>query len=60
MNPHESDPIPELVDDEPIDTGVDNPDAAVDDPDVDRLTRADVEADPGEATRKLPKNDQAL
>ena len=60
MNPHENDPIPELADDEPVDTGVDNPDADADDPEIDHLTRADIEEDPGEATRKLPKNDQAL
>jgi hypothetical protein len=60
MNHHERDPIPELANDQPIDTGVENPDVDEDDPGVDHLTRADVEEDPGEATRKLPKNDQAL
>ena len=45
--------------DEVVDTGVDLPDGD-DDEGVDRLTREDVEEDPGEATRKLPKNDQAL
>jgi hypothetical protein len=60
MDQHERETIPELTDDELVDTGVDNPDVSPDDPDVDHLTRADVEEDPGEATRKLPKNDQAL
>lgn len=47
------------VRDDVIDTGVpDAPDVA--DDDVDPLTEEDVEADPGEATRKLPRNDQAL
>jgi hypothetical protein len=42
-----------------IDTGVpDLPDVA--DDDIDPLTREDIEEDPGEATRKLPKNDHAL
>jgi hypothetical protein len=60
MNPHENDPIPELADDEPVNTGVDTPAGDADDDEIDRLTRADVEEDPGEATRKLPKNDQAV
>jgi hypothetical protein len=51
--------IPELEKQELVDTGVDT-DARDDDPEVDHLTRAEVEEDPGEATRKLPKNDQAL
>ncbi len=41
-----------------VDTGVNIP--ASKDDDIDRLTRDEVEDDPGEATRKLPKNDQAL
>ena len=46
-------------DEELVDTGVpDLPDVANED--IDPLTREDVEDDPGEATRKLPKNDQAL
>jgi hypothetical protein len=60
MNQHENDPVAESTETELVETGVDNPDVDPDDPDVDHLTRADVEADPGEATRKLPKNDQAL
>ena len=42
-----------------VDTGVDLPDVADDEGDIDPLTREDVEDDPGEATRKLPRNDQA-
>ena len=60
---HETNPddaIPEFTNPELVDTGVDNPDAAADDPDVDHLTREDVERDPGEATRKLPKNQEAV
>lgn len=41
-----------------IDTGVDVS-SETDNEGVDRLTREEVEADPGEATRKLPRNDQA-
>ncbi len=44
---------------EPVDTGVALPGGAEGEG-VDQLTREDVEEDPGEATRKLPKNDQAL
>jgi hypothetical protein len=51
--------IPELERQELVDTGVDT-DARDEDPEVDHLSRAEVEEDPGEATRKLPKNDQAL
>ena len=48
-----------LPDEDIVDTGVpDTPDVANDD--VDPLTREDVDQDPGEATRKLPKNDHAL
>ena len=53
---NEVNPVP---DEELVDTGVpDAPDVANED--VDPLTREDVETDPGEATRKLPKNDHAL
>ena len=45
--------------DDLVDTGVDIPAAADEDGDVDPLTREDVEEDPGEATRKLPRNNQA-
>jgi hypothetical protein len=60
MNQHNRDTSRGRKDEELIDTGVENPDVDADDPAVDHLTREDVEDDPGEATRKLPKNDQAL
>jgi hypothetical protein len=48
-------------DDELVKTGVDAPDIhEVANDEVDPLTRQEIEDDPGEATRKLPKNDQAL
>ncbi len=57
---HTHDRAPEVgapADQELVNTGVDLPDIA-DDKDVDPLTREDVDSDPGEATRKLPRNDQ--
>ena len=48
----------DLADEEVVDTGVRDLDP-VPDADIDPLTREEVEEDPGEATRKLPRNDQA-